>query len=526
MAKITNLPCELLQMIAACDNLRRSDLASIALTNKQLHYATNGILYRTFGSPAAIKFAAGNGMIDTLELALFFGLDIHYDYDQPLRHACEKGQIEAIKWLLNHGSSVDTEQVSGTFVQASHSPLFTALRCRKEDAALLLLTLGATPRFDFRSPFPSYNIFPRLSYHTALHIAVQLGMMRVVEFLICKHVQPVDESIRGSPPALVLLIRGDPRGSMLGTFKKLIELGANITQYPDGEVPFILALSCGQYDYAEALLDAGVMINSRSTDPRIQHPVHACVQGAGEDFIAGCAMLSRLVEAGADLEESYLGGNTPLGEAVETGPCRMVSHLLSLGVRVDGRNTSGHTPLDVLVESMNYLPEQDPDKLLALMRGGARIDTALFDGRTLLERIIRDDWTLSEIYNVPSSTDLLQQLLAAATPAVLNNEYLDELLYTFFEPRYYRKCAILTSHGATLKHYDEAYSTARNMISAYEELQTRDSENRVRYFEMIARAGLPAEKFDELIAYAREVGDEEGSQALLSGKASSFDFGT
>ncbi|KAI1644403.1 ankyrin repeat-containing domain protein [Daldinia loculata] len=520
MAKLTNLPCELFQMVTACGNLKRSDLASLALVNKQLYFVTNETLYKTFGSPVAIEFAVKNGVIGTLEAALSFGLDIHYDYDQPLRQACGKGQIEVIKWFLNHGSSVDTEPVSGIFVQAAHSPLFTALRCGNEDAALLLLKLGATPRFAFDNHFSLDQLYIMLSYYSALHIAADKDMMRVVEFLIREHVQPIDESIRGCPSVLGLLIKRYRRNSQLSTFKKLIEFGANINaEASNDKVPFILALEHGQYDYAEALLDAGAMINSRSTNPRIRHPIHACIAGSRRNFLRGCAMLSRLIEAGADLEKSYLGGYTPLGEAVVDGHSKMVAHLLSLGAHVDGQDSSGRTPLDLFVDYRSYDCVQHPEKVLALLRGGARMDTPLFDGRTLLEWIIHEDWVLSEVEDIPSSADLLEQLLTAAIPAMLDHKHLDEVLFKFFEPRYYKECLILANNGATLKSYDQAYSTARDMISTYEHQQPRDSGNHFKYFQMIAHAGLPAEKIDELMAYAREVGDVESNRALLSRKA-------
>ncbi|KAI1659681.1 ankyrin repeat-containing domain protein [Daldinia decipiens] len=533
MAKLKSLPSELFQMIATCGILRRSDLASLTLTNKQLYFAINKILYKTFGSPVAIEFAVKNSTIGTLEAALSFGLDIHYDGDEPLHQACRGDRIEVIKWLLNHGSSVDTELISGisgTSADVSRSPLFSALVVGSEDAALLLLKLGATPRFTFRSDYHNhkgymcYHVARRAYYYTALHIAVDKGMLRVMEFLIHEHIQPIDENVHGYPfhgypfhgyPSVLVFSIGQHSPNRLSTLKKLIELGANVNvETYNGGSPFILALEYGYYDYAEALLDAGVMINSRSTNPRIKHPIHACISGSRHDFLGGCAMLSRLIEAGADLEKSYLGGYTPLGQAVVDGHCKMVSHLLSLGVRVDGQDSSGRTPLDRFVDHASHDYGQFPEKVLALLHGGARMDTPLFDGRTLLEWIIQD-WDIHEFIPRPSSTDLLEQLLAAATSAMLNKKHLDELLFIFFEPRYYKECIILLYHGATLKLYDEAYSAARDMISAYEHHQPRDPVNHFIYFQMIAHAGLPAEKFDELIAYAREVGDIDSNRALL-----------
>ena len=90
MAKLTSLSDEVLLEMTSCAILGPNDLASLALVNKKLSRVANESLYKKFGERTAIEFAAENGRIRTLEAALYFGLDIHYDEHRALRLASKR----------------------------------------------------------------------------------------------------------------------------------------------------------------------------------------------------------------------------------------------------------------------------------------------------------------------------------------------------------------------------------------------------------------------------------------------------
>ncbi|KAI1466931.1 ankyrin repeat-containing domain protein [Daldinia caldariorum] len=530
MANLIRLPEELLLEITTCDVLGPIDLASLALVNKRLFRVANESLYKTFGQREAIISAVMNGNINTLEVALYYGLDIHYDKYRAVCMASRHRQIEVMKWLLNHGAPVDHDLI-GTFASISNSPLFFALHRRDEEAVLFLLGLGAIPRFinldlhnNINGNSDDDDSIPTVADETALHIASGLNMLQVMEVLVRENIIPIDEATSTNPPALHMLNRHYYDIDFIPAFHKLIELGADINSTPSSNlIPLTLAITLRQFAYAEALLDAGADVTPKHKLPRIYHPIHACFWNPRIKGILDTepleihdppmyALLTRLLKLGADLHESYPGGHTPLGCAVYYKTPPYVSYLLSIGSRVNEIDAAAYTPLDLFVRRADTNPIVFLRMLQTLLRGGARMDTPLRSGLTLLEWIIeQNDRSISTAY-----PDLLREVLKMATPAMLDQEYLDKLLAKYFDTDHYEMCLVLMKYGATLRDYDEAFTSARRFILCHSEQAPRDSEVHSRYMQMITRANLPEKSIADLIAYARLAGDEESIRILQS----------
>ncbi|KAI1801851.1 ankyrin repeat-containing domain protein [Daldinia bambusicola] len=347
-------------------------------------------------------------------------------------------------------------------------------------------------------------------------------MLQVMELLVREGVIPVDEQTSTLQSALNMLNTVNYDDSYLPAFNKLIELGADINGHrSDNLIPLTVAIQFRQWAYAEALLDAGANVTPQHKFPGVYHPIHACVWNYFDKPTLGIKqlelddsptynLLTRLLRSGADLHESYPGGHTPLGCAVYHGVYSYVLYLVSIGARVNERDAAGYTPLDLFVRRAPIYPMAYIGILEALLRGGARMDTPLRGGLTLLE------WTIKENNRRISSTDsaFLEELLKMATTAMLDREHLNKLLADYFCTDYYEKCLLLIKYGATLDDYDEAITNARRMILRRSEQVSRDSEVHSKYMQMIARAGLPDKSITDLIAYAQLAEDKESIQLL------------
>jgi len=86
------------------------------------------------GSDRWLSWAAGEGDVEMLDLLVSLGLDVNntssgqaeieasfYDPTGCISHACRKGQIEAVKWLLAHGAELTCHGVEGADASRSEA---------------------------------------------------------------------------------------------------------------------------------------------------------------------------------------------------------------------------------------------------------------------------------------------------------------------------------------------------------------------------------------------------------------------
>ncbi|KAI0833961.1 ankyrin [Hypoxylon sp. FL0890] len=466
MAKLDKLATELQQKIATCGILDIADLANLTRVSKKLRSTINPCLYNLFGNRHIIDWAVDHSRIETLELAAKFGPDIHYNLDDPLRRACRLGHEQIVTCLLNYDARMDPVIVNGSS-EAKSSSLHIAINWGHEDIAMLLIERGAIPYFFSRLHQGSYS---RLEFHTALHMAVELNLLRLTEFLIQEGFSADEEDERGNTPLWICCTKaGDP-----AMIKKLSDLGANVNKVQNhGELLLTVALSQGAYDQATALLKAGA--TAKPSDPHwgAQHPIHACIVSGFNiyprwDHTIMCPMISRLLDAGADINGSTVRGRTPLGEAMfRRAPLKIMSHLLALGANPNGKDGKGMTPLDIFMGNGGVIEGREwrLEKAELLLQAGARIDIPLAAGQTLLE------WALDNEVGYDSGDTMVRAMevfLAMATPENLRRGYLDDLLEQSFKPQYYEKCKILIRHGATLSS-DKALSAAKDLMDSFNE---------------------------------------------------------
>ncbi|KAI1205893.1 ankyrin repeat-containing domain protein [Annulohypoxylon truncatum] len=398
MAVLTDLPIEVLQEIAS--NLwSHKDLASLTLTNRKLCCATNYVLYKTFGS-YAIDYASEHLRLDMLDLTAHFGHGIHDNRDWAIRQACLYGHVEVVAWLLNHGALVDASVIHcehcdryDHVADRELSSLHSVIESRNEDVAILLLSCGAVPQFSQYGPDGLRRANRRLGCcESAIHLAAEFGMPRVVEFLVQRNIFSVDERDHaGRTPLHVAILAGASN-----TCAKLIELGADLEVEDDQDhCPLTSALVNHRYVQALQLIDAGAKAEPDNVRPGTRHPTTAC---AVHPYYSGdrpylfeiedeyenppytdlqCTILSKLVEAGADINRICSDGSTPLCTAVVKGTPHQVSHILDLGADVNARDGQGSTPMNLLwVEGWDHHHEVWCwDKARMLLKAGAELDS-------------------------------------------------------------------------------------------------------------------------------------------------------
>ncbi|OTA63128.1 ankyrin [Hypoxylon sp. EC38] len=452
-------------MIATCGVLGTADICALTYVNKRLHHTINYSLYKSFGNaPYVLGWALNHGRSDTLAVAAAVGVDIHYNSDELLRDACHRGRLEVVNWLLEHDAQIDAETHQG-FSVTPLSALHVAITCSREDIAILLLERGANPYFATPSRYRKSGFI----LSTAIHLAASLNLLRLTEFIVKEELLSVDqEDDEGRRPLDMSCSSYNERG--VAMIKKLGELGANV-DLDHSDSLLVCELCLRQYETANALLDIGVKLNNQYSGG--QRPLHACITGVrdeSQDTI--CSMLSKLVEAGADVNGYAYLGRTALGEAVgrETPPS-VAAHLLTLGADVNAKDWNGRTAVDIfMMNAEPIIAQSGIEKLELLVKAGARMDTPSNTGRTILEWAVYDihrdpapDYFRLGSKTKPVVDDALEALLALATPENLRKEYLDDLLNQAFLSSCHGKCETLMKHGATLSPENAMIMAFRRM---------------------------------------------------------------
>ncbi|KAI1205892.1 ankyrin repeat-containing domain protein [Annulohypoxylon truncatum] len=479
MATFNSLPNEILTIIAdffPCRSVLSQSqyLGTLALTNRRLYQLVNPILYahnRDKDHSSAVIWAARHGRIETLEKALFFGLNFNCRDDERLSCLCIAvihKQEATVTWLLNHGVGPDVEPVIERFraVDRRFSPLFLALKTAQSSVACLLLERGAFFWFaqltDFDDPYEEPNGQPILS--PATHYASFFGLIPVVRFLV-QH-KGVDINTRNSEDEICLhhAIRGRQNRAVID---ELILLGADINHNGTSSL-LCLAIEICSYKHAHWLIDAGARID---VPPRGRPaPIHMCtwrplylLEDQQSDKYT---LLERLINLGADVNGFDLENQsrTPLGEACLHGTVTAVSMLLQAGAEVDLDIGEGKRPLDSLLALCHAEEKQSKEthqKILLLIKNKARLDSRTWQNMSPLEHELV--WSMKH-----DNSKRLAFMLGSATSQNLSTEHLDSLLETAIEERSFTCCRVLQEYGARMQ------SPTNSIISWVEEaLQDR-----------------------------------------------------
>ena len=266
-----------------------------------------------------------------------------------LYHAVRSGNIEIVQCVIGLGCSVDEAALGG----ASEK-----IRISAEHEAV-------HPTAEFPIPDEDDLIMGISGMHTGdiapLHLAILLGYVDIVEFLILKGTDIHKVTSTGFTAMHFAVRNGDPH-----LVRRLVTEGCNPNQKShDGFAPLHLAAQWGHKDAAEMLIRAGCdkeLPTGNKQKPRqltalliaaMMHQTKLLVTLIKE----GCKVLAttaddsnaiHLAVVGLQLPMLPEGQNPFLDPNPGSGFCETVKILVEHGCNVNAMNSEGLTPLDLL----------------------------------------------------------------------------------------------------------------------------------------------------------------------------------
>ncbi|KAJ0419187.1 hypothetical protein BJY00DRAFT_324533 [Aspergillus carlsbadensis] len=300
------------------------------------------------------------------------------DYGNPLQAAAFRGQIGALKVLLDNGANPEAE---GRFGSALHA----AVAGNQEEAVAILVrhkvSLQAMGNYtitqqlldnnsdvsvtdtDGLTPLMIASFYGRLEIvtllgadqQTALHWAAFRSHVHIAGFLLDNGADLTLRDLEAGSPEVVklLLDRGTPLISavMYGhqeVLKLLLEYGADpeslldsgadpYSQTTNGKSALSVAAASGQVNVVKALLDLGA--DTALSDSDGWTPLHMASSRGHVEIVEA------LLDSGANTEIGTLSGWTSLAVAAFYGHVKVITALQKAGANLDGAILSGLTPL-------------------------------------------------------------------------------------------------------------------------------------------------------------------------------------
>ena len=168
---------------------------------------------------------------------------------------------------------------------------------------------------------------------TLIHVAVDLGRYKIVEYLISKGANMNIVDYDGYSPLQLAYFRGK-----INMFKLLANSGANVdARNYEGMTVLDIACEKGDMDIAEFVVSKGASLNERNN--RGLMPLHVGVQNGNY------ALCNLLVQNGADVNGRDGNKRTPLHIASIKGHNQICILLLNNGAQINVTDPQGRTPL-------------------------------------------------------------------------------------------------------------------------------------------------------------------------------------
>lgn len=276
------------------------------------------------------------------------------DLDMDLWNACEAGETESLKELIDLGADINTKDYSG------RSCIYIACTRGHFDVVVILLNEGASIEVENCRESPLHaactgtstllvellldhgcNIetsSAMLTQHTVLQIACAEQHIAIATILLDHGagIETTGCSIRPCTPLDFAAAMGRTEIAAL-----LLERGASLLVVKDDEVsfenPLLQACANGHLELATILLDRGATVDASSGPVRFT-PLHMACKIGHVDII------SLLLDRGADIE-GVVNGSTPLGRTCLQGHVSAASLLLDRGADLSAGGSSQGTLL-------------------------------------------------------------------------------------------------------------------------------------------------------------------------------------
>jgi len=313
-------------------------------------------------------------------LVVTAGAAVAADPDPPLIEAVKHQDLMAVNRLLADGADPNVRQSDGA----------TALHwaVHREDAEIVTSLIEAGADVDAVNRLGA----------SALFLAAEGGNATMLQRLLESGADPNLALPLGETPIMTAARSGTVQG-----VRHLIGAGAdvNLSERSRGQTALMWAAAQGHHDVVQALIDADVDIEARSTvRPRLMY-ADASNGGAFDQGIVeklggysallfaarqgDTAIADLLLTAGADVDGQAGNGATPLVVATHSGHAPLARLLLERGADPDAMG-AGYNALHAAVL------RGDLDTVVALLEHGADPDVRLLRA-TPVQRA-SEDWTL------------------------------------------------------------------------------------------------------------------------------------
>jgi ankyrin repeat protein len=325
-----------------------------------LNHGVNVHFKDTLGS-TALSMAVWKCHCDVVSLLLDHGANIH-DKDVKSRSALmiasSNGHSDLVIWLLNKGCIINEADKGGKSV------VMFAAKNGHSNVTSLLLDRGA-------------KILHKTKYGmSALMYAAMYGHCATTSLLLARGAQIEDRNDFG-----VTSIMLAAEGGHSDVVSLLLERGANIDDKNNaGWSSLIYASKEGKIDAVSLLLASGANIHDKDNIGR-SVLLHAALQSqSGSDqliyllnnigknirYPSNAAVLSLLLENGADINDKDNDGNTALMCAARGNNCLSIPVLLNHGAQINNVNKDGNTALHLAViqkhtDAFKHLVNKDTD---------------------------------------------------------------------------------------------------------------------------------------------------------------------
>ncbi|KAJ5963696.1 uncharacterized protein N7479_003572 [Penicillium vulpinum] len=282
----------------------------------------------------------------------------------PLVAACERGNLEAAKKLLNNGANLD---IAG---DNEHTPLHTAACNGHVDIVRMLLEKGnEINNGSDGSKAP-------------LYCACLNGHHQVAEILL-QWKPDIITANGGWVPLISASLNGSVDIVLL-----LIERGADVNVLDnDGKTPLYSACRAGHIEVVRILLDKGADIDYQSQQRS------TAIDVASYNGYLDIVLL--LIERGADVNVMDKIGDTPLYSTCYEYHMDVMRLLLDRGADVDLTDKDGNTPLhsacyDGHIEAVRLLLDRGADFNVLDRNGDTPLYIACFKGHVEVLRLLLD----------------------------------------------------------------------------------------------------------------------------------------